>query len=302
MLNNAAPLGANSCCSSRVKLSRIYFVPHSTMVEQLVKFFVVFLFVVEPVSLIPLFNGLTDGASPAYKHRMAVKAVTISGLIILPFAFGGAEFLRLLGNQPCRLPDIRRSPPLFDRTRHGLRARVGHTHLEHRARGESAAGGRVGIPARVSLYCRPGGACDDSVVVRPGAPAVASRCMFLGLLVAATLVLAITLAMMWLADPLQRVLGVTGANVANRLVGRDSGRARGAVRHRRPAQQFLIPESLGPFSCSGRRDPTPHARGARRAARSASGALAPGRGMKAHPAATFCRRGSASSTSSICSA
>ena len=67
------------------------------MVEQLVKFFVVFLFVVEPVSLIPLFNGLTDGASPAYKHRMAVKAVTISGLIMLPFAFGGAEFLRLLG-------------------------------------------------------------------------------------------------------------------------------------------------------------------------------------------------------------
>jgi multiple antibiotic resistance protein len=67
------------------------------MAEQLIKFFVVFLFVVEPVSLIPLFNGLMDGASPAYKHKMAVKAVTIAGLIILPFAFGGAEFLRLLG-------------------------------------------------------------------------------------------------------------------------------------------------------------------------------------------------------------
>jgi len=38
------------------------------MVEQLVKFFVVFFVVVEPVSLIPLFNGLTDGASPAFKH------------------------------------------------------------------------------------------------------------------------------------------------------------------------------------------------------------------------------------------
>jgi multiple antibiotic resistance protein len=43
--------------------------------------------------------------------------------------------------------------------------------------------------------------------------------LFLGLLVAATLVLAITLAMMWLAEPLQRVLGVTGANVTNRLAG-----------------------------------------------------------------------------------
>ena len=67
------------------------------MVEQLVKFFVVFLFVVEPVSLIPLFNGLTDGASSAYKHRMALKAVIISAGIILLFAVGGADFLSLMG-------------------------------------------------------------------------------------------------------------------------------------------------------------------------------------------------------------
>ena len=67
------------------------------MVEQLVKFFVVFFVVVEPVSLIPLFNGLTDGASPAFKHKMALRAVTIAGLIILLFAFGGADFLSLMG-------------------------------------------------------------------------------------------------------------------------------------------------------------------------------------------------------------
>jgi small neutral amino acid transporter SnatA (MarC family) len=33
------------------------------------------------------------------------------------------------------------------------------------------------------------------------------------------LVLAISLVMMWLADPLMRVMGVTGANVAGRLLG-----------------------------------------------------------------------------------
>jgi multiple antibiotic resistance protein len=43
--------------------------------------------------------------------------------------------------------------------------------------------------------------------------------LFAGFLIAATLVLVITLALMWLAGPLQRVLGVTGANVANRLSG-----------------------------------------------------------------------------------
>src|ERR1700683_5762160 len=95
MLDHAAAreIMLRLACAAFKKL----FCPHSTMIEQIIKFFVVFLFVVEPVSLIPLFNGLTDGANPAYKHRMAVKAVTISALIILPFAFGGAEFLRLLG-------------------------------------------------------------------------------------------------------------------------------------------------------------------------------------------------------------
>ena len=36
------------------------------MVEQLIKFFVVFFVVVEPISLIPLFAGLTEGASDSY--------------------------------------------------------------------------------------------------------------------------------------------------------------------------------------------------------------------------------------------
>jgi multiple antibiotic resistance protein len=43
--------------------------------------------------------------------------------------------------------------------------------------------------------------------------------MFLGLLVAAALVLIVALILMWLADPLMRAIGVTGANVAGRLLG-----------------------------------------------------------------------------------
>jgi multiple antibiotic resistance protein len=43
--------------------------------------------------------------------------------------------------------------------------------------------------------------------------------LFLGLSAGVALVLAISLAMMWLADPLMRVMGVTGANVAGRLLG-----------------------------------------------------------------------------------
>jgi small neutral amino acid transporter SnatA (MarC family) len=38
-----------------------------SMIQQLIKFFVVFFVVVEPISLIPLFAGLTEGADAATK-------------------------------------------------------------------------------------------------------------------------------------------------------------------------------------------------------------------------------------------
>jgi multiple antibiotic resistance protein len=43
--------------------------------------------------------------------------------------------------------------------------------------------------------------------------------LFLGLLVGVAVVLVLSLGAMWLATPLMRVMGVTGANVANRLLG-----------------------------------------------------------------------------------
>src|SRR5215469_14147378 len=67
------------------------------MLEQPLKFFVVFFVVVEPISLIPLFSGLTQGASVAYKRRMAAKAVLVAAAILLLFALGGAAFLQLMG-------------------------------------------------------------------------------------------------------------------------------------------------------------------------------------------------------------
>src|SRR2546421_6340856 len=67
------------------------------MLEQPLKFFIVFFVVVEPISLIPLFSGLTSGATRQYKRRMAVKAVGVSAVILVLFALGGAPFLGLMG-------------------------------------------------------------------------------------------------------------------------------------------------------------------------------------------------------------
>ena len=67
------------------------------MVETLIKFFVVFFVVVEPISLIPIFAGLTHGASDQYKQRMAGKAAMIALVICVLFALVGARFLDIMG-------------------------------------------------------------------------------------------------------------------------------------------------------------------------------------------------------------
>ena len=69
----------------------------SPVIEQLVKFFVVFFVVVDPLSLIPLFAGLTSGASGRYKKKMAGKAVLIALGICLMVALAGANFLDIMG-------------------------------------------------------------------------------------------------------------------------------------------------------------------------------------------------------------
>src|SRR5690606_1165651 len=67
------------------------------MTEQLIKTFIIFFVVIEPVSLVPMFGALTRGGEPGYRTRMAWKSVAISAGIFIVFALAGDWLLRLLG-------------------------------------------------------------------------------------------------------------------------------------------------------------------------------------------------------------
>ena len=199
-------------------LSRKEYVPHSIMLEQLLKFFVVFFVVVEPVSLIPLFSSLTDGASAAYKHKMALKAVSIAGFILVIFAFGGARLLELMG---IGLESFRifGGLLLFLIALEMVFARESGTRISSGERAESVRRADISVfPLAFPFIAGPGALATILLwfgPVRIGAEPL----LFLGLLVGVALVLVLSLGAMWLATPLMRVMGVTGANVANRLLG-----------------------------------------------------------------------------------
>jgi multiple antibiotic resistance protein len=188
------------------------------MLEQLLKFFVVFFVVVEPVSLIPLFSGLTEGASTAYKHKMALKACSIAGFILVIFAFGGARLLDLMG---IGLESFRifGGLLLFLIALEMVFARESGTRISGGERAESMRRADISVfPLAFPFIAGPGALA--TLLLWFGPVKIGEQpLMFVGLLVCVLVVLALSLGAMWLATPLMRVLGVTGANVANRLLG-----------------------------------------------------------------------------------
>jgi multiple antibiotic resistance protein len=188
------------------------------MLEQALKFFVVFFVVVEPVSLIPIFSGLTDGASSNYKHKMALKAVLVAGIILVIFAFGGAGFLQLMGIS-VEAFRIFGGLLLFLISLEMVFARESGTRTSTRERAEAAQRADISVfPLAFPFIAGPGALATILLWFGPlhlrEQPA-----LFVGLLAAAAVVLALALLMMWTAAPMMRLLGVTGANVANRLSG-----------------------------------------------------------------------------------
>ena len=59
--------------------------------------FVTMFVIIDPLGLLPIFMGLTQGASTSHKRKMAIKGVLIGGATLLFFAFFGDRFLSLLG-------------------------------------------------------------------------------------------------------------------------------------------------------------------------------------------------------------
>lgn len=188
------------------------------MLEQPLKFFVVFFVVVEPVSLIPLISGLTSGATSQYKRRMAVKAVTVAAVILLLFALGGAPFLGLMGIS-LEAFRIFGGLLLFLLSLEMVFARESGTRTSSSEAAESKRRADISVfPLAFPFIAGPGALATLLLWFGP-LQLPAQGALFGAYLVAATLVLLISLVLMLLADPLMRIIGVTGANVASRLSG-----------------------------------------------------------------------------------
>jgi multiple antibiotic resistance protein len=187
------------------------------MVDELVKFFVVFLVVVEPLSLLPILAGLTEGANPGYRRRMSLKAVGLSAIVCLVFAVGGGAMLRTLGISVDAfkvgggiLLFLLAIEMVFARPS-GVRSITPGEDEEAHHRGDISV-----FPLAFPLIAGPG-ALATILLAFAGVPF--GSVQFMGQLVVIAIVLAITLALMLLTGPVMRAVGHTGSAVAGRLLG-----------------------------------------------------------------------------------
>jgi multiple antibiotic resistance protein len=187
------------------------------MFDELVKFFVVLLVVVEPLSLLPVLAGLTDGADDAYRRRMSMKAVGLSALVCLVFAVGGTALLDLLGISVHAfkvgggiLLFLLAIEMVFARPS-GARSITPGEDAEAHHRGDISV-----FPLAFPLISGPG-ALAVILLAFVGVPMASLQ--FVAQIVVILLVLAITLGLMLMTGPVMRVVGVTGGAVLGRLLG-----------------------------------------------------------------------------------
>ena len=187
------------------------------MFDELVKFFVVLLVVVEPLSLLPVLAGLTEGADDAYRRRMSLKAVGLSAVVCLVFAVGGTALLDLLGISVHAfkvgggiLLFLLAIEMVFARPS-GVRSITPGEDAEAHHRGDISV-----FPLAFPLISGPG-ALAVILLAFAGVPMASLQfAAQIGVILA---VLAITLALMLMTGPVMRMVGVTGGAVLGRLLG-----------------------------------------------------------------------------------
>ena len=186
------------------------------MTDEVLKFFVLFFVVVEPVTLVPLFAAMTEGEDEAYRRQMALKAVCIAGIVLLVFAVGGAGFLKVMGISIDAFR-IAGGIMLFLIALEMVFARESGTRTTPDEKVEGKRRKDVSVfPLAFPFIAGPGAL---AIVLLTFGAARGDLALSAGLFGAVVAVLVITYLLMRLTPVVMRVMGVTGGNVVNRLSG-----------------------------------------------------------------------------------
>ncbi len=179
---------------------------------QILQEFITLWVVIDPIGTLPVFLAVTAGMSAAQRRSVALRAVTVSFVVLTVFIVLGQVVLDALG---LALPafQIAGGIVLF---LFALTMIFGHSKPEE----EIAEAERVRqtsvFPVAIPSIASPGAMLTVVILTDNDRFSLAHQAMTTGLM---ALVLAATLGILLAAGPLVRVIGTTGAAVISRVMG-----------------------------------------------------------------------------------
>jgi multiple antibiotic resistance protein len=183
--------------------------------ELALRAFMTLFVVIDPVGMAPVFLGLVGERSRAEQKRIARKAVTVAGMVLFGFAFGGDWLLGKLG---ISIDAFRIAGGiLLFRIAFGMVLAAPHQRETVEEEEEARSRSDVSVfPLAIPLIAGPGAMASLLILIGQAGSDVHK----LGVVFAMTaLVLGLTWLALRLSGQLGRVLRRTGANVVTRVLG-----------------------------------------------------------------------------------
>ena len=179
----------------------------------IVREFIALWVVIDPIGSIPVFIAVCAGLSAAAQRKVAIRAIVVSAAILLFFLVGGQVLLEALGIHLAAF-QIAGGIVLF---LFALTMIFGESKVEEETRQINPNAGDPAIfPLAVPSIASPGAMLAVVMLTDNHRYSVAEQ-----MITAATMltVLALTLLMFFMATPILRVIGSSGASIVSRVMG-----------------------------------------------------------------------------------
>ncbi len=188
------------------------------MVEKAITAFVNFLITIDPIGVVPFFMALTAGFAPKLRRAIAYRSIIIAGVILLVFTFAGQPLLHYLG---ISLPAFRIAGGalLFLLAVDMVVAKEGGIRAPTPKEEEDAAhrhGDIAVFPLAIPLIAGPGALTSTILLQAQNVGDPTAQILTAAIMIG---VLLLTVACFLLAEPIMKLLGLTGVNVLTRVLG-----------------------------------------------------------------------------------
>jgi multiple antibiotic resistance protein len=187
------------------------------VLETAIVAFTTFFATIGPLDVAAMFAAMTPGASPQFRKSMALRGTLVAALILFCFALAGELLLRSLGISLAALKISGGILLLLIGIEMVFARSSGGTSTTHEETDEAFGRQDISVfPLATPLIAGPGAMGSVILLMANAKGNLQAELVILGMLLCALL---LTLALLLVANRVQKVFGVTGMHVISRVFG-----------------------------------------------------------------------------------